>query len=120
ITRDRESWTNQERLGSNRLALQLAAFPFGQPTPDAEPLIVLQRIFEALHADFTRTTDLLRFPGRAAFFRKERLGVGLSAQSALLPVEIFTTERMCHDQIGHCTPPCRSPAHIEPPIKRLT
>jgi len=73
------------RDASNDPALELAPFPLGQATPDAEPLVVLERVLEALAAHVTTGAHLLGLAGRAALLGEERLGIGLGAQRALLP-----------------------------------
>src|SRR5699024_8741593 len=75
-------------IGRGRLdgaLLQLASFPFGQPTPDAEALIVRQRVLQALGTHLAADADLLGLAGRATLLREEGLGVSLSAQGAFLP-----------------------------------
>ncbi|VXB01450.1 hypothetical protein CURTO8I2_140071 [Curtobacterium sp. 8I-2] len=66
---------------------QLAAFPLGEATPDAEAFVVLERVLEALRPDLARGADLLRLARRAALLGEERLGVGLCAQRVDLPGE---------------------------------
>src|SRR5262245_4907981 len=83
---------NPYRLGGVALAgplLQLAAFAFGEPTPDAEALVVGQGVLEALGADVTTLADPLGLTGGAALLGEERLRVGLRAQGALLPLLLF-------------------------------
>ena len=50
---------------SDRPALELATLALGQPAPDAEPLIVLERILEALRTYLAGDAHLLRQIGRA-------------------------------------------------------
>src|ERR1700753_1783674 len=57
----------------DRAFLQLAPFPFGQATPDAEPLVVCQRVLQALRAHVTALADALGLARRAALLREERL-----------------------------------------------
>src|SRR5207245_2853487 len=76
-----------------------AALALGQPAPDAESLVVLQGVLEALAAHLAAGADLLRLTRRPALFREERLGVGLSAQRALVPVA-FLGEPEQDRQVG--------------------
>src|SRR4051812_9488481 len=66
-------------------AAQPAPLPLREAAPDAEALVVGQRVLQALRLDLTPGADLLRLAGRAALLGKERLGVGLGAQRPLLP-----------------------------------
>ena len=74
-------------LGSHRSLAELAPFALAQAAPDAETLVVLQRVVEALGLDLARGADALGVTGRAALLRKEGLGVGLSAELVGLPRE---------------------------------
>src|SRR5690606_20298379 len=76
----------KQRESLRRALLQLAALPLRQSSPDAEPLVVLQRVLQALAAHLAPLTDALGLPRRATLLREERLRVGLRAQRALLPV----------------------------------
>lgn len=69
--------------------LELAALSLGKATPNAETFIMTQRVLKAFRSDFTRQADSLCLTGGAALFREKRLGVGLSAQCALLPGQLF-------------------------------
>src|SRR5690349_23417059 len=69
--------------------LQLATFTLGQTAPDAEPLIMCQGVLEALSTDVARQAHSLGLTCGSALLREERLGVRLSAKSALLPHEFF-------------------------------
>src|SRR5258705_8445299 len=60
---------------SDRLALHPAPFTLGQPAPDAEAFIMLQRVLQALHADLTAPADLLGLPGGATLLREESLRI---------------------------------------------
>src|SRR3954453_23438580 len=66
-------------------AAQPAALPLGEAAPDAEALVVGQRVLEALGADRALHADLLGLAGGAALLREERLRVGLGAERTLLP-----------------------------------
>src|SRR3712207_3476079 len=72
---------------SDRPLLQLAPLPLAQPAPDAEPLVIGQRVLQALTSHVASQADLLRLPGGSALLREERLGIGLRAQRSLLPAE---------------------------------
>ena len=71
--------------GSDGAAAQPATLALGEAAPDAEALVVGQRVLEALGLDLAAGADLLRLAGRAALLGEERLGVGLGAQRLLLP-----------------------------------
>src|SRR5215813_2304803 len=91
-------------------ALDPAPFPFRQPAPDPEPLVVLERVLQALGTHLTAAAHLLGFPGRAALLRKERLGIGLCAQRTVLPVQalgivLTDTEDAERDDFRHGAPP---------------
>src|SRR4051794_7000504 len=66
-------------------AAQPAPLPLREAAPDAEALVVGQRVLEALRLDLAPRADLLGLPGRAALLGEECLRVGLGAQGALLP-----------------------------------
>ena len=68
-------------------AAQPAALALGEPAPDAEPLVVRQRVVEALRLDLACRADLLRVARRSALLREEGLGIGLRAQRVGLPGE---------------------------------
>src|SRR4051794_16262335 len=71
--------------GSADAALEPAALPLGEAAPDAEPLIVLECVLQALGADLAAGADLLRLAGRAALLGEERLGIGLRTECPFLP-----------------------------------
>jgi hypothetical protein len=71
------------------LTLEPSALTLRQAPPDAKSLIVLERVAQALRTDLTTPSDPLRFAGRAALLRKERLRISLRAQCALLPAEFL-------------------------------
>ena len=56
---------------SDRAALELAALAFTEAAPDAEALVVLQRVLEAFAADVAGGADALGIARRAALFREE-------------------------------------------------
>src|SRR5665647_2928938 len=72
----------------DRMLLELATLALGQPTPDAEPLVVRERVLQALAAHIATHADLLGLAGGAALLGEERLGIGLRAQGALLPGQL--------------------------------
>src|SRR6266702_8051408 len=73
------------RSSLDGVALEAASLPLGQPAPDAESLVVLQRVLEALAADFAAGADPLRLARRAALLREERFWIGLRAERSFLP-----------------------------------
>ena len=66
-------------------ALEGPPFPFRQTATDAEPLLVLEGVVEALRPDRAALADPLGLAGRAALLGEEGLGVGLRAQRLLHP-----------------------------------
>jgi hypothetical protein len=68
-------------------ATQATTLPLGETAPDAETLVVLQGVLEALAFYLAGGADLLSVAGGAALFGKERLRVGLRAQRVGLPGE---------------------------------
>src|SRR3954470_6438860 len=66
-------------------AAQPAPLPLREAAPDAEALVVGQRVLQALRLDLAPGADLLGLPGRAALLGEEGLRVGLCAQRPLLP-----------------------------------
>ena len=94
----KRSWTRSTRRAERPIleqaqtrcgaALEPASFALGQPAPDAEALVVLEGVLEALAAHLAADADLLGLAGRAALLREERLGVGLRAQRPLLPARL--------------------------------
>src|SRR5262249_27248153 len=92
------------------LALEPAPFPLRQPAPDPEPLVVLERVFQALGLDLTAAAHFLGFPGRAALLGEERLRIGLRTQRAVLPVQapgivLAGTKGAGRDDLTHGAPP---------------
>jgi hypothetical protein len=73
--------------GSDRALAELAALALGEAAPDAEALVVLERVLEALAAHLARSADLLGVAGGAALLGEERLRVGLRAERVRLPRE---------------------------------
>src|SRR5215472_3557368 len=67
------------------LALEPAALAFGEPAPDAEPLVVLQRVLKALGPHLAASAHPLGLPGGPALLGKERLRIRLRAQRLVLP-----------------------------------
>ena len=85
---------------SDDAALEAAALPLGEAAPDAEALVVGQRVLEALVAHLAAQADALGLAGRAALLGEERLGVGLRAQRALLPLIVVGSCRRDVVSIG--------------------
>src|SRR5215472_12109095 len=75
------------RLGgiAHRLP-EFAALTLGVAAPDAEPLVVVQGVRQALGPDRARRADPFRGAGRPALLREEDLRVDLGAQRPLRPV----------------------------------
>src|SRR4029453_5609170 len=71
--------------GLGGAALEAAALARGQPAPDPEPLVVGQRVFEALGLDRAGLTDALGGAGRAALLREEAVGILVQAGRPLIP-----------------------------------
>src|SRR5436190_2236581 len=66
-------------------ALEAAALAFGEAAPDAEALVVFERVLKAVGAHLAGAAHLLGLPGGATLLREERLRVRLGAQRAVLP-----------------------------------
>src|ERR1022692_686099 len=106
----------------HRLPLQPAALALGQPAPDPESLIVLQRIFQALGPDFAAAAHPLRFPGGSALLREERLRIGLRAEGPVLPahfpgIVVVHAEPVVHqrdDDLSHSAPTPPKPRRLAP------
>src|SRR6185369_4538324 len=75
--REGQKWPSL--LGGSRLA-QASALTLRQSAPDAEPLVVLQCVFEALALDLAGGADLLRVASRSTLLGEEGLWIGLGAQ----------------------------------------
>jgi hypothetical protein len=73
----------------NHLAFDPPAFPFGQTTPDAKPLVVLQRVLQALGPDIAPPADPLGLPGGTALLWEERLRICLCAKRPVLPTHVI-------------------------------
>src|SRR5262249_39736964 len=71
--------------GASGAALEAAALAFGEAAPDAEALVVLERVLKALGAYLAGAAHLLGLSGGATLLREERLRVCLSTQRAVLP-----------------------------------
>ena len=67
-------------MWSDRAPLEPTTLALGEPTPDAEALVVAQGVLQALRADLAAVADLLGLAGRAALLGEEGLGVGLGAE----------------------------------------
>src|SRR5690348_5329338 len=101
------------------LALQAAPLTLGHAAPDAEPLVVLQRVLQALGPDVAAAAHPLRLPGRSTLFREERLRICLRAQRLVLPAQLvfilWTDEdlRQRDDDLSHSA---SSLPNSEPPV----
>src|SRR5438132_1677686 len=65
--------------------LQSPALPLGQAAPDAKPLVMLERVLQALGPHLAAPAHPFGFSGGPALFRKERLRIGLRTQCPILP-----------------------------------
>ena len=63
------------------LAPDAAALPFGKAAPETEPLVVLQRVLQALGPDLATPADPFGLPGGTALLGEERLRIRLGAVS---------------------------------------
>src|SRR5262245_45783871 len=94
---------------SDRSLLQLAPLAFRESAPDAEPLVMRQRILQALAADVAGQADSLGLTCGSALFRKEGLWIGLGTQRPLLPGQLagFVVEhiKFIHDALASSTLP---------------
>src|SRR5690625_1193018 len=90
--------------------LQLPTFSFRQASPDAEALVMCQRVLEALVLYLACQADLLGLPGGTALLREERLRIGLRAQSTLLPAHLLGVAEQQVDirPLLHGSPPSTS------------
>jgi hypothetical protein len=73
----------------DRRALEPTALALRQAAPDAEPLVVLQCVLQALGANIAAAADALGFPGGPALLGEERLRIRLRAQRLVLPALII-------------------------------
>src|SRR3712207_5641610 len=67
------------------LQTEPAPLALGEAAPDAEPLVVAQRVLQALQADRAADADPLGLAGRAALLREEGLRIGLGAEGVQPP-----------------------------------
>src|ERR1700745_2028666 len=98
------------RCRSAGLALEPAPFPFRQPAPDPEPLVVLERVLQALGPHLAAAAHLLGFPGRAALRGEEPRRIVRCAQRIVLPVlapgiVLADTKHPERDDLSHGAPP---------------
>src|SRR5262245_34633596 len=101
-------------------ALEAAAFTLRKAAPDPEPFVVPERVLQAFGLHVTPRADALGLAGGTPLFRKERLRVGLRAQSPLLPLR-RVPQQIRQDQSAaiHVFPPSRAPASpTQPPRQR--
>jgi hypothetical protein len=82
------------RTDSDDAALELSSLSLAQSTPDAESLVVRQRVLKAFRPDLTAGADALRLTGRSPLLRKEGFRIGLCAQAAFLPLRSVTGEQI--------------------------
>ena len=68
---------------------QATALPFRKAPPDPKTFILLEGIFQAIHADLTGEAYFLSLAGTTAFFREKCLRVGLRAQGLFLPRKLL-------------------------------
>ena len=73
----------------DHLTFDPPAFSFGQTTPDAEPLVVLQRVLQALSPNVAPPADSLGLPGRTALLWEERLRICLCTKRPVLPTHVI-------------------------------
>src|SRR5919204_6208688 len=105
------------------LTLQAAPLTLRHAAPDPEPLVVLQRVLQALGPDLAAAAHALGLPGRSSLFREERLRICLCAQRLILPTQlvniIWTDEdlRQRDDDLGHSA---SSLPDSEPPARSLS
>src|SRR6516164_3902598 len=71
--------------GGSGAALEAAALALGEAAPDAEALVVFERVFKALGAHVAGAAHLLGLPGGATLLREEGLRIRLRAQRTVLP-----------------------------------
>src|SRR5437763_783876 len=70
-------------------AAQAAALPLRQAAPDAELLMVTERVLQALEADGAAGTDGLGLPGGGPALGEEQLGVDAQTVGPLLPATLL-------------------------------
>jgi hypothetical protein len=86
-----------ETLPLAHLAFDSPTLTLGQSAPDSEPLVVLERVLEALGPYFTTPADPLGLPGGTALLREERLRIRLRAERAFLPAQVINIFRTDDD-----------------------
>src|SRR4051794_9613608 len=89
------------RTRSDGALLQLAPLTLRQPAPDAEALVVVQCVLEALPADVAGQADPLGLACGATLLREERLRVGLRAQGPLLPPVLLGVVAVEQVELSH-------------------
>jgi hypothetical protein len=80
-------------VNANRGTCQLAALTDGEPTPDAELLIMDECVLQALTPHITARADLLGLARGGAHLGEECIRVGLCAESLIGPRLIDERER---------------------------
>ena len=83
------SGPTEARRRLDHLAFDPPAFPFGQTTPNAKPLVVLQRVLQALGPDIAPPADSFGLPGRTALLWEERLRICLCTKRPVLPTHVI-------------------------------
>src|SRR3954452_5338340 len=79
------SWPSGGQRHAATGQLDTAPLALGQAAPDAEALVVVEGVLEALHPHRAADADPLGLAGGAALLGEERLGVGLRAERLLPP-----------------------------------
>lgn len=69
-------------------AAQPTTLALAEATPDAEALVVLERVLKAFGANLATAADLLGLAGGTALLWEERLRIGLGTQCLLLPLQL--------------------------------
>jgi len=84
--------------GLAHLLLEATAFTLGEATPNAEALIVLERILKAFIANRAGLANALRFSGRSTLFWEERVRICLGTQCLILPFLFHSGEQVVKAQ----------------------
>src|SRR3712207_7129118 len=74
-------------LFRSRSTLELAPLPLRQAAPDAEPLVVLERVLQALGADVAARAHLLGLP------RRDRKSTRLNSSHANISYAVFCLKK---------------------------
>jgi len=73
----------------HNVTLDATAFPLGQAAPDPEPLVIVERVLQALGPDLAAPADPFGLSGGTALLGKERLRICLCAQRPVLPTQVI-------------------------------